>query len=132
MNTRDEDLEGKIVQDAMNNINPEYFEWLKEISYFNVSRTLEICTFILNLMIAQNYFNWMKEIKKNFPFVVPDNLSNQKIKQFNATYEKIYGIFILMNMIYNSNNRLTRSETDKAIDRLNSNSFKTTAFFIIN
>ena len=132
MNDVDKKLEGKTIKNVINNINPYFYEWLKEVLKLNLSRTLEICTLILNFMISQNYFPWMKAITNKFPDMVPEILNGDKIRGFRINFERIYGIFILMNLLYNSDKKLNPANTDKAIDELDSNSSQIAAFFLIN
>ena len=49
-------LNGLIVKDLIDKIDPRFFEWLKKILELNVSRALQISTYFSNFYIVQNYF----------------------------------------------------------------------------
>ena len=58
------EIKGQTVQDAVNTCNPRFYEWLKKTIKLDISRTIQVSTFLLNLTISRNHFPWFGSIEK--------------------------------------------------------------------
>lgn len=124
--------EGVDVSKLKNNINTQFIEWVEQVGILNKERVLEICTFLLNLSICQNYFAVFKVLSEEFPSIIPENLTLSKIRDFRIVYEKIYGFFILVVLKYYKQQKLNQNDTDKKIDEDKGYSKLFQSFFIVN
>ncbi len=51
--------------------NSKFYCCLQEILTLDPLRSIPICTLILNLILTQNYFPWLKALYKKIPSLMP-------------------------------------------------------------
>ena len=87
-------------------LNLRFFNWLKKFLEFDISRTLQLNTFLINFYFAQNYFPRLEELFRMLPNLLPDSFKVEDIKTFRINYERIHTIFVLMVLKYNYKKKL--------------------------
>lgn len=95
----------KTIQDALKDINPDFFDWLSELIPLNITRTLDLSTFLLNFIMSITYFPWMRTLFKEIPEIAPKKMGIPKFWEFTLGSEFVYGIYIMIVMSYKSKNR---------------------------
>ena len=55
--------EGIDLKKLKNNVNSQFIEWVEQVGNLNTERVLEICTFLLNLLICL-IFDYAKNVPK--------------------------------------------------------------------
>jgi len=75
------ELKNKTIKDLQEKLNQRFFEWLKKILKFDISRTIQVNTFLINFMIFLNYFPWFKAVS---PFLPAEKfgLTSEWIKEY--------------------------------------------------
>ncbi len=107
-----------IEKSLINETNLKFYIWLKKISKFDISRSLQISSFLINFHLAQNYFPGIDELVSEIPQLMPESLNKQKIREFRMNLERAYNIFVLISLFYNSKITLTKGQTDQQMDEL--------------
>ena len=106
------------------------FQLLRDrVLRFDIKRTLEINTFLLNYFIIQNYFLAF-DLQDDFYF--KEKLTEDKkveCSSFREYVERFHGIFILIPMKYKTLNPYTRAQTDKIINQMDTYREFTNQFF---
>ena len=126
-------LNGLIVKDLIDKINPRFFEWLKKILELNVSRALQISTYFSNFYIVQNYFPSFSSLLELMPELVKKKeLTPAKMKEFRTNFERIFTIIIFVLLKYDWNKKLSQDETDKSLNDLKSEGSLINGFFLFN
>ncbi len=93
------------------------YQLLKErVLRFDINRTLEINTFLLNYFLVQNYF---------LAFDLQEDFIRQRIEDealdcalFRTYVERLHGMCILIPMKYEVENAYTKGQTDKIINQM--------------
>ena len=116
----DENLYELRVKDLLRKINPQFFKWLNKILELNVARTLQLGTFYLNLYILQNYFPSVNFLYEHMPDDFKKTFPPEKLREFRINFERIFTIFIMLNLKYRSNINLSTKLTDEKIGKLES------------
>ncbi len=116
----------------LDKINRRFFKWLKKILEFDISRTLQLNTFLINLYIAQNYFHRLEELYRMLPQLLPESFKVEDIKPFRVNYERISSIFILMVLKFNWKKKLSTAQTTQQIDKLHAYGPLIMNFFTLN
>jgi hypothetical protein len=104
------------------------FQLLKDrVLRFDINRTLEINTFLLNYFLVQNYFP---------AFDIQDDLANtltedqaSNFSLFREYVERLHGLFILIPMKYKEEDPYTRAQTDNIINNMDAYGEFTNQFF---
>ena len=122
----------RTIQDALKDINPDFYKWLSEISTLNITRTLDLSTFLLNFIMSITYFPWMRTLFKEIPEISPKNMSIPKFWEITLGSEFVYGIYIMIVMTYESKVRNSMEETDNKIDKLWKKGTLVNSFFAFN
>ena len=121
----------KTVKELQKDLNHRFFEWLEKILKFDISRTIQVNTFLINFQIFQNYFPWFKAIAPFLPFE-KFGLTSEELKDLRINMERMFNIFILIPLKYKYSPRLSKGATDKAIDELWDKGPLVRDFFLIN
>lgn len=130
MNSREKD--NYSIKDLIKNTNPDFYQWLMNIGDLDVLRTLDVCTFLLNVFIAQKYFPWYKIVNKFVEKIYPVHLELNEIKEMEFGFERIYGVFILLKLKYNWGKTVSYNATDRLIDKLDRKAPLLNSFFVLN
>ena len=120
------------LKDLLDNLNPRFYDWLNDILELNVSRTLQLCTYLVNFFIYANYFPNFDVLNEQLPSLMPKNLTRAEYEEFQKNYEVIYGIFVLMNLNHAGNMKLSQEKTDEKINALKSKGPLVNKFFYFN
>jgi len=107
----------KTIIDALDEINPKFFGWLKKAIKCDKTRAVSLCTFLLNFNMHMNYFPWHNVLHKEIPDLIPEGLKDEFVG-FTFTSEIIFGIIILIVLKYKFQQKATMEETDELIDNL--------------
>ena len=121
----------KTITNAINKINPLFFNWLKTILKCDRTRSVSLCTFLLNTMLYMNYFPWFDTLIKESPDLIPKNLTIN-FKEVPFSSEIIYSIIILIALTYKFQDRISNEETDVLINSLTTNDTLVKQFFLFN
>lgn len=116
----------------LDNLNGRFFKWLKKILKFDISRTLQLNTFLINFYIAQNYFHRLEELYRMLPQLLPESFKVEDIKPFRVNYERIFSIFVLMVLKFNWKKKLSAVQTTQQIDKLHAYGPLMMKFFTLN
>ncbi len=83
---------------------------------FDINRTLEINTFLLNYFIVQNYFLAF-DLQEDF---ISQRTEDESLdcSNFRQYVERLHGIFILIPMKYEVEKAYTKGQTDKIINQM--------------
>ena len=121
----------KTIQNALEEINPEFYKWLKKIFLCNKTRAVSLCTFLVNFNININYFPWHKVLHKEIPDLIPEELKKEFVG-FTFASEIIFGIIILVVLRHAHQQKASIQETDEIINKLWLSGPLINQFFIFN
>lgn len=130
-----EGLKNKSVGDILEEINNHIFEWIGKCFNLDTSRSIFIITYLLNRTIADNYFPFISRHLEQHPELLRQSsvLDSEKIKELRTSYEKIYGVMLLQTLYFKQIGKiLSKSNTDKKIDRLSFAEPFVDPFFVLN
>lgn len=104
------------------------FQLLKDrVIRFDINRTLEINTFLLNYFLVQNYFPAFDTQEDFTSILTEDQLSSSYL--FREYVERLHGLFILVPMKYKEEGPYTQAQTDKIINQMDAYGEFTNQFF---
>jgi len=104
------------IQRILDRINSSFINILKKASELDVTRTLQISTYFLNLNIAENYFPYMNSILKSLHKVGESDIPENKMARITKNLERIYDICIWYPLKYKCNSEISKYKTDVQID----------------
>ena len=107
----------KSIKELLEITNPKFYNWLNKILKCNVSRTIPLCTYLLNFNLSKNYFPWFDTLYREIPNLISPEIKDKFIG-FTYISEFIFGIILLITLSYKSQKRKNSEETDKLINKL--------------
>ncbi len=129
-----EDSEHETIGEARKKYNLEFYHLLKEAFSLDLSRSLDINTYLVNFFIAFNYF---PSVKMFMSMISGDSelekVTTKVLLRSFANFERICSIIIKQNLSYSNMRKISPGATDKWInDRLFSKQFISERFFLYN
>ena len=122
----------KTIRDVLNEINPRFFTILKKACELDITRTLQISTYLLNLNIAENYFPLMKAVLKTMHKVSPDEIPTRKLQIISKNMERLKDICVIFPLRYKNSSKNSEYLTDVRIDGLEDEVQLIEKFFFYN
>lgn len=121
----------KTISDALDEINPNFFNWLIKIPKCHTVRAVSVSTLLLNFNLQMNYFPLFNTLQKEIPDLIPKD-QKKNFAGFTFTSENIFGIIILAALKFKSQIKISMEKTDELINKLWLSGPLVNSFFAFN